>query len=60
MIKKEMYKIDYSGKNIPANYFKGIEAEGGKIYFDDEGLTFKSHSINMQTVETRILYSNIK
>lgn len=52
--------MGYTGQNIPANYFKGIEAVGGRIYFDDEGLTFKSHVANIQTEETRILYSEIE
>lgn len=51
--------MDYSGKHIAANYFRGVEAVGGKIYFDETGLTFKSHAINIQTGETRIEYEKI-
>lgn len=50
---------NYIGTSIKANLFRGIEAVGGKIIFDDIGLTFKSHSINVQTGETRIEYSQI-
>ncbi len=51
---------DYIGKSINANYFRGIEAVGGKITFDEMGLVFKSHSFNLQTGETRIDYSQIR
>lgn len=27
--------MDYIGKSIFANYFRGIEAVGGKLYFDE-------------------------
>lgn len=50
---------DYTGNSIFANYFKGLEAVGGKIYFNDTGLTFQSHSLNIQTGEIRIEYSQI-
>lgn len=50
---------DYIGNSILANYFKGIEAVGGKINFDETGLTFQSHALNIQTGETRIEYSQI-
>ncbi|MFI3165700.1 MAG: hypothetical protein R3Y45_05410 [Bacillota bacterium] len=50
---------NYIGTSIKANLFRGIEAVGGKITFDDMGLTFKSHSCNVQTGETRIEYSQI-
>lgn len=52
-------------KNVPiekivlANYFRGLEAVGGRIYFDNVGLTFKSHKFNIQRGETRIEYSQI-
>jgi hypothetical protein len=51
--------IDYLGKDIPANYFRGIEAVGGKIHFDEYGFSFFPHSINMQTDILRIDYGNI-
>ena len=50
----------YIGKNIFANYFRGVEAVGGKLYFDAAGMTFKSHMFNVQTGETRIEYSRIR
>lgn len=50
---------NYVGSSIAANYFRGIEAVGGKIYFDETGFVFNSHSFNIQTGETRIDYSQI-
>ncbi len=50
---------DYMNESILANYFRGIESVGGKIYFDETGLVFKSHSLNIQTGQTRIDYSQI-
>ncbi|MBO3444358.1 hypothetical protein [Clostridium sp. CCUG 7971] len=50
---------DYIGKKIQANYFRGIEAVGGHIYFDKTGLTFSSHKLNVQTGEARIEYKDI-
>lgn len=50
---------DYSGKSVFANYFRSIEAVGGKVFFDDKGLTFKSHVVNIQTGTTRIEYEEI-
>lgn len=50
---------DYTNSKIAANYFRGPEAVGGHIFFDENGMTFKSHSFNIQTGETRILYADI-
>lgn len=50
---------DYVDKSIAANYFRGTEAVGGKIYFDKTGMTFKSHMFNIQRGETRIEYCEI-
>lgn len=50
---------NYIGDSIAANYFRGIEAVGGHIKFDETGLIFKSHSLNIQTGNTRIDYSQI-
>lgn len=72
MEQKELYNIafdnsddisiknNYIGKAVFANYFRGSEAVGGKIYFDDAGLTFKSHKFNFQRGETRIEYNRIR
>ena len=49
----------YSNSSILANLFRGREAVGGKLYFDDEGMTFKSHALNIQTGDTRIEYKDI-
>ncbi len=51
---------DYVGTKIAANYFRGKEAVGGKLFFDETGMTFKSHAFNIQTGETRIDYSQIQ
>lgn len=51
---------DYIGQSILANYYRGIEAVGGKLFFDQTGITFKSHAINIQTGETRIEYCDIQ
>lgn len=50
---------DYIGKTVKANYYRGIEAVGGHIYFDKTGLVFGSHLANIQTGETRIEYKDI-
>ncbi len=50
---------DYTNTKIAANYFRGAEAVGGHIFFDEGGMTFKSHSFNIQTGETRITYADI-
>lgn len=55
----ETGKKDYRGKTIPANYYRGLEAVGGKLAFDDRGMTFRSHALNIQTGETRIEYKDI-
>ncbi len=51
---------DYVNGRIGANYMRGIEAVGGWINFDEKGLTFRSHPINIQTGETRIEYADIR
>lgn len=50
---------DYCGESISANYYRGNESVGGKLFFDETGITFKSHSLNVQTGETRIEYKDI-
>ena len=50
----------YLNSSIPANYFRGIEAVGGRLYFDETGMTFRSHNWNIQTGETRIEYRDIQ
>lgn len=50
---------NYIEGKIAANYFRGAEAVGGKIYFDENGFVFKSHALNIQCGETRIEYSDI-
>ncbi len=50
---------DFTGQSIMANYFRGIEAVGGKIHFYGDKLIFKSHVFNIQRGETEIKYSDI-
>ena len=52
--------MNYIGKKIKANYFRGPEAVGGWICFDETGLLFKSHGFNIQIGETRIDYNQIR
>lgn len=51
---------NYVNEKIGANYMRGKEAVGGWINFDENGLTFKSHAVNIQTGETRIEYAAIQ
>ena len=50
---------DYTNTKILANYFRGAEAVGGTLSFDETGMTFSSHALNIQTGATRIEYSEI-
>lgn len=50
---------NYIGKTVAANLFRGMEAVGGKIVFEENGMTFKSHKLNVQTGDTAILYHDI-
>ena len=50
---------NFIGSSIPANYFRGAEAVGGKLLFDETGMTFSSHSFNVRTGETRIEYADV-
>ena len=51
---------NYVYEKIAANYMRGKEAVGGWINFDENGLTFNSHAINIQRGETRIEYADIQ
>ena len=51
---------NYIGISVAANYFRGPEAVGGKVAFDETGLTFRSHALNIQTGDTRIDYDQIE
>ncbi len=50
---------DLQGKTIAANYFRGREAVGGRLTFDNVGMTFTSHALNVHRGETRILYRDV-
>jgi hypothetical protein len=51
---------DYCGKSISASYYRGFESVGGKLFFDDTCITFKSHALNTQADEKRIEYKDIE
>ena len=51
---------DYRGQTIGANYYRGLEAVGGVLSFDEAGMTFRSHALNIQTGDTRIEYKDIE
>lgn len=50
---------NYIGKTVAANLFRGIEAVGGKIFFGENAMTFKSHKLNIKTGDTTIFYNEI-
>lgn len=50
---------NYIGINIPANYFRGMEAVGGHLHFYENHMIFKSHALNIQTGEQIIEYSQM-
>lgn len=43
----------------PANHFKGIEAVGGKLYFTNKRVIFKSHKLNIQNHQLDINLTEI-
>jgi len=54
---RETEQIIHEGS---ANHFKGIESVGGKLYLTNERIYFCSHSLNIQSHELTIEFSNIK
>ena len=52
--------MDIREIGFPANYYRGLEAVGGKIYFDDRGLNFIPHKVNFHKEEMRINFSEIR
>ena len=50
---------NFLGMSVSANYFMGVEAVGGKIWFYETFFMFKPHSFNFQTKETVIYYAQI-
>lgn len=49
----------YIGESIFANLFRGRESVGGKIFFYDDKLIFKSNDFKLRTGITEIKYSDI-
>lgn len=49
----------YRAKSVYANLFRGLEAVGGKIHFNENSLIFKPHMFNIQKRETVIDYKDI-
>lgn len=50
---------DFTGKRVNAYYYRGLEAVGGVLFFEEEKMTFSSHAFNMQTGDTEIIYEDI-
>jgi len=46
-------------KEVAANLFRGMEAVGGHLIFEENEMIFKSHRFNIQTGETCIPYKDI-
>lgn len=44
----------------PANHYAGVEVRGGWLYLSDQALTFKSHNMNVQNAESKILVKDIQ
>lgn len=44
----------------PANHYAGAEVRGGWLYLSEQALTFKSHNMNIQNAESKILVSEIQ
>ncbi|GGG97058.1 hypothetical protein E2558_11090 [Staphylococcus pragensis] len=47
-------------ENIKANYWKGKEAVGGHVLFEDNGFKFTAHALNIQKESVFVSYDNIK
>ena len=56
----ELLENEKVEEEIGASLFRGIEGVGGKIFFTNQRLIFKSHSFNIQKGQTNIDYSEIK
>lgn len=44
---------------VAANLFRGKEAVGGRLHFEEQQMVFKSHAFNIQTGATTIIYTDI-
>ncbi|PNZ67468.1 hypothetical protein E2556_00095 [Staphylococcus croceilyticus] len=47
-------------EKIKANYWKGKEAVGGHVLFEDNGFKFTAHALNIQKDSVFVSYDNIK
>jgi hypothetical protein len=56
----ELLKNEKVEEEIGASLFRGIEGAGGKMFFTNQRLIFKSHSLNIQKGQTNIDFSEIK
>lgn len=45
---------------VAANLFRGKEAVGGRLHFEEQRMVFKSHAFNIQTGETVILKNGVE
>jgi hypothetical protein len=44
---------------VAANLFRGMEAVGGHLFFEEDEMIFRSHRLNLQVGETHIPYKDI-
>tara|TARA_B110000967_G_C18825673_1_gene531245 strand:+ start:85 stop:621 length:537 start_codon:yes stop_codon:yes gene_type:complete len=56
----ELLENEKVEEEIGASLFRRIEGVGGKIFFTNQRLIFKSHSLNIQKGQTNIDYSEVK
>jgi hypothetical protein len=54
-----MTSAEYIGTSVAANCIKNMEGIGGALWFDETGVTFKPHTINIQRKTVRIEYADI-
>lgn len=48
-----------TANSVAANCMRGSEAVGGKLYFYNDRIIFKSHALNINTGDTTILYADM-
>lgn len=59
-MKIQLQKNESIIKEGGANHFLGIESVGGRLFLTNQRLYFSSHSLNVQTHELSIPYSDIR
>ena len=51
---------DFTNKNINANCLQGLQTLTGKMYFYEDGFSFKADSVNGVINKGKTLYKDIK